>query len=127
MRFRSQAIRRGESGEMKLGCVLWTVALALAVLVAWKMVPVKIKSAQLYDFMVEEAKYASSVKPEALKKGILRKAQELDLPVSEKRVKVVTTGSRIRMSVSYMVPVHFPGYTYEWHFNHEVDRPIFMF
>lgn len=127
MRFKSLVFGRGESGEIRMGCVLWTVALALVLLVAWKMVPVKLKSVQLYDYMVEEAKYASSIKPERLKRGILRKAQELDLPVSEKRVQVVSTGSRIRMSVSYMVPVHFPGYTYEWHFNYEVDRPIFVF
>ena len=128
MRFTSGGpLRRGQSGEMKLGCVLWTVALALSVLIAWKMIPVKMKSVQLYDYMIEEAKYAGSVKPEDLKKGILRKAEELNLPVSEKKVKVVYTSSRIRISVSYTVPVHFPGYTYEWSFNHEIDRPIFAF
>jgi hypothetical protein len=32
------------------------------------------------------------------------------------------------MTAEYVVPVEFlGGYTYEWHFRHELDRPIFIF
>lgn len=122
--------RRGnpwQRGEGNLGCVLWLLLLAVAVLIAWKAVPVKIKSAELYDFMVEQAKWAASSNPEVIKKRILHRAKELDLPVDEKNVQVERIGDRIRMKCSYTVPLDFPGYTYHWNFAHEVDRPIFIF
>lgn len=117
----------GQRGEARLGCILWTLALVVALLIAWKMIPVKLKSVELYDYMIEQAKFGASASPEAIKKGILREARRLDLPLSEKKVKVQRIGDRIRMKVSYTVPVEFPGYTYQWEFNHEVDRPLFIF
>lgn len=118
-----------QRGDTKLGCIIWLVILAIAVLIAVKMVPVKIKSAQLYDFMVEQANFAANSKPETIKKRILRAARDLDLPLSEKQVKVEITGnrSRIRMQATYTVEVEFPGYTYVWDFDHVVDRPIYIF
>jgi hypothetical protein len=127
MLLRTGRIGTGQRGEARLGCILWTLALAIALLIGWKMIPVKLRSVQLYDYMVEEAKFGNYSSPESIKKGILREARRLDLPVSEKKVKVERIGDRIRMKVSYTVPVEFPGYTYEWEFNHEVDRPLFIF
>jgi hypothetical protein len=114
-------------GQGTVGCVLWSVALLVAILIAWKMIPVKIRSAELYDFMVEQAKFATGATPEVIKKRILAEADRLQLPVDKKSVTVSKRGDRIRMRCNYMVPVKFPGYTYEWTFNHEIDRPIFYF
>jgi hypothetical protein len=119
--------RTAESGEGNLGCILWALALALAVMIAWKAVPIKIKSAELYDFMVETAKFAAPTPPEDIKKRILGKAQERDLPLDKDHLSVERIGDRIRMKASYAVPLEFPGYTYHWDFDHEVDRPIFIF
>jgi hypothetical protein len=118
--------RRGESGNGRIGCILWALGLAVVVLICWKAVPVKIASAELYDFMEEQAKF-SGLSQEAMKKGILLRARELDLPVQEKQVSVERFGDRIRMRVTYTVPLEFPGYTYYWNFNHEVDRTVFYF
>jgi len=30
------------------------------------------------------------------------------------------------MSAQFTVPLEFPGYTYEWEFDLQVDRPIFI-
>ena len=121
------SFRSGQKGEGKLGCILWTAALALAILIAWKMIPVKLASVELYDFMIEQAKFAGGERPKVLEERILRKAKELDLPLEKKRLKVERVGDSIRMRAQYTVPVEFPGYTYQWEFNHEVDRPIFYF
>ena len=68
--------RRGEAGDGKLGCILWTLLLAIVVLGAWKWVPAKVKSAELHDFMVEQAKWAGSEKAETLRGRIVAKAAE---------------------------------------------------
>jgi hypothetical protein len=117
---------RRQSGQGKIGCVLWILAFAICALVAFKMVPIKIKSAELHDFMVDQAKWTSRRTGEQVAKAVLQKAQELDLPVAEDDVRVVIERERIKMDVSYTVPVEFPGYTYQWRFHHAVDRPIFI-
>jgi hypothetical protein len=119
--------RVGERGEGNLGCVLWLVVLGLAILIAVKMIPVKIASSQFYDFMEEQAKFAARTPPADIAKGIVNRAKELELPVSKDDVQVERNGDNIKMHAEYTVPIDFPGYTYMWHFDHTVNRPIFIF
>lgn len=119
--------RRFETGEGKIGCIFWTLVVVVLAIAGWKMIPVKIATSELYDYMVEQAKWAASTKPEQLQKGIVAEAKRLDLPVEAENVRVVSDGSRIKMSARFTVPIDFPLRTYEWEFNLEVDRPIFSF
>ncbi len=119
--------RSAERGEGNLGCILWLLLFAIGALIAWKAVPVKVQSAELYDYMVELTKFAASSSAENLKKQIVTKATELDLPLDKDDVEVRKTADRIQLEANYTVPLEFPGYTYEWNFNHQVDRPIFIF
>jgi hypothetical protein len=119
--------RRSERGEGNLGCILWVLALGLAILIAWKAVPVKLQSTELYDYMDELAKFsAAQLPPETLKKRILDRAAQLQVPLKKEDVKVQRNGDRIYMEVEYTIPVEFPGYTYQWHFHQKLDRPIFI-
>jgi hypothetical protein len=115
-----------QRGEGRIGCLFWLIVLAVVALVGVKMVPVKYKSSQLYDFMYEQAKYAQQTSPDEMKKALLRKARDLQLPVDPKRLTVSKRGERIRIECSYEVPIEFPGYTYVWHFEEEIDEPIFI-
>ena len=119
--------RIAERGEGNLGCILWLLVLALAVMISWKAIPVKVASAELYDFMDEVARSAGvNTTAEDVKKAILDRAHELKLPLDKDHVTVKREGDRLRMRAEYTVPVEFPGYTYQWHFVHELDRPIFI-
>ena len=119
--------RLGARGEGKLGCILWALLFAVAGLIAWKMIPVKIASSQLYDFMEDESKFAAGNTVETLKKRIVEKAHELELPLKEENVTVEKPGDNIKMRAVFDVPVEFPGYVYVWHFDHQVNRPIYIF
>ena len=121
------AKHRGQSGEGKLGCILWSALLLVGVLIAWKAIPVKIATSELYDFMVEQAKWAGNTPAETLQKRIFSKADELGLPVDPKKVTVEKPGDKVRMRATFMVPLEFPGYTYNWDFDLQVERPIFIF
>ena len=119
--------RRSERGEGNFGCILWLLALGLVTLIAWKAVPVKIASTQLYDFMDEQAKFAAArTPPDEIAKAIVSRAHQLDLPLDKTDVHVTRDGDRIFMDVEYTVPLDFPGYTYKWHFHQKLDRPIFI-
>ena len=119
--------RTAQSGEGNLGCIIWALVLGLAILISWKMIPVKVSSAEMADYMVEVAQFQAAQKtPEEIRKIILLRASELNIPLAKENVTVVRAGDRIRMTVEYTIPVDFPGYTYNWHFRHELDRPIFI-
>lgn len=119
--------RIAERGEGNLGCIVWLLVLGLAVLIAWKAIPVKMASAELYDYMDEVARATGvNTTAEEVSKAILQRAADLHLPLTKENLKVVRDGDRLMMRAEYTVPVEFPGYTYQWHFVHEMDRPIFV-
>jgi hypothetical protein len=117
-----------ERGEGNFGCILWALVVVVVAYIAWMMVPVKIASAQLADFMEDQAKWGERYSAERIEKTILARAQELDLPLDPKKLQVERRRDHLYMTAEYVVPVEFlGGYTYEWHFRHELDRPIFIF
>ncbi len=118
--------RQRQAGDGKLGCILWSLVLIAGGLIAWKAVPVKIATSELYDYMVEQAKWAGNTPSDVLQKRIVKKANELELPVDPKFVTAEKGGDKIRMSATFTVPLEFPGYTYEWDFDLQVERPIFI-
>lgn len=119
--------RAAERGSGNLGCILWALVLIIGAMVAWKAIPVKIASSEMYDFMEEVAKFSAKTPPDELKNQIVNKAAQLKLPVTKDQITVQRVGDSIRMQVKYTVPVEFPGYTYNWQFDHQVERAIFIF
>lgn len=114
-----------ERGDTNIGCILWALLLVAAAVFLWRTVPVKYANASLYDHMEELAKFSHDRNVDQLKKGILDKARELDLPVSPKQVWVEKTGDRIKMRCTYTVPVDLIVFTWEWKVDHVVSAPIF--
>jgi hypothetical protein len=116
---------RRERGEGNLGCLVGLIFLALAIFVAYKMIPVKVKNAELRQTITDEAKSAGTHRDDQILAAILAKAAEDKLPVTQDDVKISRAASQITVIVEYTVPVEFPGYTYQWHIHHEVSNPIF--
>lgn len=116
-------------GDSKLGCIFWLAVLIAGALIAWEAVPVKVRTAELHDFMTDMAIYATRERSsEAIKKRVLAKATELELPLDPKRLTVERDEATIRLEADYTVVLDFPfGLTYDWQFHHEVDRPIFYY
>jgi len=68
---------------------------------------------------------ASSAVSPAKWAAILRKAEEDNLPVTADQVQIHRTANTISVDVDYVVPVVFPGFTYQWQFHHHAENPIF--
>ena len=115
-----------ELGGARIGAVIWILMFAVLVVVSKEAIPVKIKTSQLEDFMVELAKFSTREPDEKLQRRILEKADELQLPLVKDDVTVHKANGRVRMRAQYEIPLVFPFYTYVWHFDHQVDRPIFI-
>ncbi len=118
---------RRQAGEGVAGCVVYLLLAGMAALVLIKMVPVKVKSAEFKDYMVEQAKFAGRRTTASVVHGaLLKKADELGLPVTKKDIKVELKGGHIVMRCQYTVPVDLVLYTYNWDFDLQVRRPIFI-
>ena len=114
-----------QRGEGKLGCVLWLAIFVAVGTFGWKTIPVKTSSSRLKDFMVEQSKFAQRASHQEISTRILNKANELELPVSRKNIKVHKTAARVEMRCKYTVPVEFPFYTWNWDFDLHVERAVF--
>ena len=95
--------RRMERGESNLGCLVWVIILAITGTVLWKAVPVKMASAALEDYMVEQAKFAVRASPGQIHGRLYKKAMELGIPVTKKQIKVQKNTARVHMQADYTV------------------------
>ena len=116
---------RRELGEGQAGCVFGLLVFLAAIFVAYKMVPIKVKAAELRQTVFDEAKSAGSHNNAVIMKAILAEAEEQKLPVTKENVKIARARGEIEITVEYDVPVEFPGYIYQWHFRHYAKNPIF--
>ncbi|HEV2720868.1 MAG TPA: hypothetical protein VG323_12675 [Thermoanaerobaculia bacterium] len=117
--------RRSERGEGNVGCLFGLIILAIAVFIAYKMVPVKVKAADLKQTITDEAKMAGQHRDDLIMKAILAKARENRLPVTEDNVKINRQAGEITVEVEYDVPIDFPGKTWNWHQHIVAQNPIF--
>ena len=116
---------RREAGEGQAGCLVGVIILLIAIFIAYKIVPVKVKSADLRQTIVDEAKSAGTHGDETIRKQILAKAADSGLPVTDENITIERTGNLIRVDVDYTVPIVFPGKTVQWHEHHHAENPIF--
>lgn len=116
---------RRERGEGNFGCLFGLILLAIAIFIAYKMIPIKVKNAELRQVVTDEAKAAGTHKDDQIMRAILAKAEENNLPVTEEDVKINRASNEITVEVQYVVPVEFPGYTYQWKIHHLAQNPIF--
>ena len=118
---------RGMRGKGMIGCVLWLVVIAAVGHVLYKVVPIKIKSSTFYDTMQEQASFGSIKSEQQILYEVLRRAQELEIPVTRETVTVTRSRSAVTIEAHYTIPVEFFGgaYKYVWKFDPVVSRPTF--
>ena len=86
-----------ERGEGKLGLLVAIVVVGIAIFVGVKVIPVRIAAYEFRDVLREEARYAAVRYNDAeVAKRIMRKAEELEIPLLRKNLEVKrTTGDMI--------------------------------
>jgi len=55
----------------------------------------------------------------------MEKAKDLDLPLEDKDLLITRKSQYIKIDATYVIPIEFPGYTYNWHLHHIAENPIF--
>lgn len=120
---RSRSIR----GAANVGCIVWLVILGLVGYLLWKVVPVKIATSEFYDVMQEQAAFASIKDVKNIEFEILRRAEQLEIPVTKDNLKITKSREMITVEAHYEIPIKFFNgtYTYVWKFDPVVQRPMF--
>ena len=119
--------RLRQIGESKIGCIFWLVVLGYFAFVSWQMVPVKMKSVDLDQFIVRTAERASLQQrntERAVHAAIMKEADELNLPLTKENLSVKRTGARITVEATYTVPINLVVKTWDWEITHKIQRSI---
>jgi hypothetical protein len=118
---------RASRGAANFGCIVWLVIVILVGYVLYKVVPVKIATSEFYDTMQEQAAFGSIKDPKFIEFEILRKADELKLPVKKDNLKITKSMQQITVEAHYAVTIDFFGgaYKYVWKFDPVITRPLF--
>jgi hypothetical protein len=118
---------RDERGEGRLGTLFGILVLAMFIYLGVKVVPLLVSVYEFRDSIEEQARFAALPRhdDEEVKRSILRKARELELPVGAKDVSVYRTSTRIDIKVKYTVPIETPVYTYKWALDESLSAPLF--
>jgi hypothetical protein len=118
--------RTGERGEGRLSTLFGLSVLLLSIYLGCKVVPVMVNAYAFRDYIEQETRFAAlSKKDDEVVKRVLRKAQELELPVQSKNIRVNRSTSHFDIVVKYTVPIVTPVYTYNWDFSEQSRAPLF--
>lgn len=118
---------RYQKGDVPVGCLVGGVVALIVVLIAIKVAPIMIHVGELDKQIGVYADRANrrEYNDKRIERAILTKAEQLDLPVTKKDIKIKRTSNRIKITVVYSISIEFPGYTYVWHKEHFHERPLF--
>jgi len=118
--------KSGERGSSKMNFIL-TIAILVAMVVAGvKIVPVYFAKYQFQDAIETESKFALTGFPkkgvEDIKDDVLKKAQELDLPLQRDAIRVIVTNGSVDIGADYTVPVDLYVYKFSLDFHPHADN-----
>jgi len=111
-------MRPSESGTITLKGILSVAFFVALVYSGAKIIPVYVDNYELQDYIQGQTPYwlTQRVTAEAIRKTILAKAQDLDLPVEEDDVTVVANQYKVSVNIDYNVPVDLKVYMLQLHF-----------
>ncbi len=117
------------TGAMNFGCIIGTLLIAAAAYAAWRVIPVKVKAAEfektVESLALQAAGQGAALSNERIIKLLVEKADELELPVTEKQITIKRSGGFIRVEAEYSVPVNLFGYEYNMRFAPYYENPLF--
>jgi hypothetical protein len=112
-------MRPSESGRITFKGIL-SVAFIVAVIYSGsKIIPVYIDNYELQDYIQGQTPFwfNQRVSADVIRKTILAKAEDLDLPVEEEDVTVETNQYKVSINIDYNVPVDLKVYMLQLHFT----------
>ena len=97
-----------------------------AIFLSVKIIPVRVAAYEFRDILREEARFAAVRSADAqVAKRIMKRAQELELPLDKKDLEVGRTPNKVTISARYEVPIDLKVTTYIYKFDVTESAPLF--
>jgi hypothetical protein len=112
-------MRLRDSGTVTLKGLLTVAFFVFFIYFSIKTIPIYVNNFQLQDYIEGQTPYWMSqrIPADAIRKTILAKAEDLDLPVEEEDVTVVANQYKVSVNIDYEVPVDLKVYVLQLHFT----------
>ena len=113
---------REQRGEGAVGCLVILLLAAAFTYCSFKVIPVYIDSMNFDEDLAREASRAGANvwTDEKIKRDVLQMARFRSFRLADRDIVVARSGplrGEVRVTVSYSVPVVFPGYTHVFRFQ----------
>jgi anionic cell wall polymer biosynthesis LytR-Cps2A-Psr (LCP) family protein len=116
----------GERGGSKLKLIMTLAILAAMVFGAVKIVPVYFANYQFQDAIESESRFALTGypkrSPDDIRDDIMKKAQELDIPLQPDNIQVTVGNGTVDIAVNYSVTFDLAVYNWTHQFQPHADN-----
>jgi len=116
------------SGKINIGCIIMSIVLAIVGVAAYRIIPLRIKAAEMKEevkHVAEQCATNDRFSTEMAVAEIKQKAKELELPITEKQIRIERNAQVVRVQITYDVAVDIIGYKYALKFDASYDAPRF--
>ena len=122
-----QLDRSGERGGATLKFLIVMAILVACAYAGYLYIPVAYHAAVYKDLMQHQVDVASAqgYKPEQLAQQLMKNAAEYEVPPDAIYTPVMRD-NRLELRVQYVRAIEFPGYTYNYEFDHTVKSTAFL-
>jgi len=119
--------RSGERGSANLKFVIVLAIIVVTAYAGYLYVPVAFQANTFKDLMQHYADVAvaQGYQPTWVKEQLLKSAPEYQIP-AEAVITSAQRDNRIEVRVQYVKTIEFPGYTYNYEFDHTVKSTAFL-
>ncbi len=119
--------RNGERGSARLKLLVFLIVVAVVAYAGYLYIPVSYNSYLYKDLMQQKVNTAAALGHPAnwVKEQLVKSAPEYDIPADAQILPAVRDG-RVEVQVQFTRPIEFPGYVYEYNFDHTVQSTEFL-
>ena len=119
--------RNAERGSARLKLLVFLIVVAVVAYAGYLYIPVSYNSYLYKDLMQQKVNTAAALGHPAnwVKEQLVKSAPEYNIPADAQILPVVKDG-RVEVQVQFTRPIEFPGYVYEYNFDHTVQSTEFL-
>ncbi|MEO7971286.1 MAG: hypothetical protein ABI698_08305 [bacterium] len=119
--------RTNERGSARLKFIIVMAIIGVLAYIGYMFLPVAYQAYLFKDLMQHNVDVASSQGYPAtwVKDQLVKSAPEFGVP-ADAVINPLQRDNRIEVNVQYVIPIEFPGYTYQYNFDHTAKSTAFL-
>lgn len=119
--------RKSERGSARLKFLVVVIVIGAVAYAGYMYVPVAYNAYLFKDLMQQKANAAVGLghPPTWVKEQLVKSAPDYSIP-SDVEITSAVQDKRMEVRAQYSMPIQFPGYTYQYNFDHTVKSTDFL-